>query len=176
MKVFPSISTVHNSSSSQGMKMTHLITRDWLGEQERGWRAGGNVETGVFENHQSSDLLGKLLLSSECLNLDSEFTLQTMDPRLMCILAESADQSEESTQLGHFQIKALDVRTEWGIPPTSGEEQKLPWWGYRAVLVWEIQLASSQGGGGADMQLKSGSGWWRTSAWTRLRWLWGQSL
>lgn len=68
-------------------------------------------------------MLGKLLLSSECLTLNSEFTLQTMDPRLVCILAESADQSEESTQLGHFQIKALDVRTEWGIPPPQGRSR-----------------------------------------------------
>lgn len=46
-------------------------------------------------------------LSSECVNLDSEFTLQTMDSRLLRKLAESADASEENTQLGCLQVKVL---------------------------------------------------------------------
>lgn len=79
---------------------------------------------GVFENHQSADVFGKLLLSSECLNLDFGFTLQTMDPRLMCILAESADESEESTQLGYFQEKSLMSGLRGAFYPPQGRRRR----------------------------------------------------
>lgn len=112
---------------------------------------------GAFKNCWSSEVLGELL-SSECLNLDSEFTLQTMDPRLTSILAENADESEESTQLGYFQVKSLMSGLSGEFLPPRGmlpalEEVKLPWWGCGAALSGEIQLASSQGRG-ADMLLK----------------------
>lgn len=61
-------------------------------------------------------------LSSECVNLDSEFTLQTMDSRLLSKLAQSADASEESTSWG-ISNKGLDVRTEWGVPPPQGRRR-----------------------------------------------------
>ena len=105
-------------------------------------------------------MLKKLLLSSECLNLGSEFTLQTMDSRLLSILAESAEESEESTQLGYFQVKCLMSGLNGVFPPplTSDEKENLPQWDCGATLSWGIQLDSSQGRGEADIWLKSGSG------------------
>lgn len=59
-------------------------------------------------------------LSSECVNPDSEFTLQTMDSRLLSKLAESADASEESTQLGSLQVKVLMSGLSGVFPPPQG--------------------------------------------------------
>lgn len=93
----------------------HLCLR----KQERGWGLVMGVvirrdaEMGVFMNYWSSEVLGKLLLSSECLNLDSEFTLQTIDPRLLSILAEHAEWVRRKHPAGVFPRKVLDVRTQW---------------------------------------------------------------
>lgn len=70
-------------------------------------------------------------LSSECVNLDSEFTLQTMDSRLLSKLAESADVSEESTQLGYLQVKVLMSGLSGVFPHLrgGGEAPTMGLWG-----------------------------------------------
>lgn len=72
-----------------------------------------------------------------------------MGSRLVSILAESADGSEENTQLGYFQEKSLMSGLSRVLPPLGGGDKtsmREPW-DCGAALSCGVQLASSLGWG-----------------------------
>lgn len=123
------------------------------------WRAGGNVEKGVFENHRSSNVLEKQPFLWVC------------KPGLWIYFTNNGFRapeqagwkcwvSEESAQLGYLQVKVLMSGLNRVFPPPQGggEAPRMGLWG--CTELGGIRLASSQRWGGANLQLKSGSRWW----------------